>query len=169
MQPRSSLCLMERHEDAAVPFGNRPGDRGDELPRAHVRDDGVAGEPEQPGAVVITGHTHSTVALAKHAEPIMLRDLTASPRLFSESTDRRRQVAHDAGLVARHVTGIRVVEDDGVARAELSGRAHDGDRWTAAAGVAGLIVERALQSIGVELRYAVDDDGIQLFAVAASW
>ena len=40
---------------------------------------------------------------------------------------------------------------------------HDGDRWTAAAGVARLIVERALQSIGIEFRDAVDDDGIQGF------
>ena len=142
--------FVQRDEDAAVPFGNRPGDRGTSsraLTYATMASRASPSSQARSSSQVIR---HSTVSARKARRGNHSRRSQRSPRAFSESTDRRRQVPDDAGLVARHVTGIRVVEDNGVARAELRAARMTATVGTAAARVVGLSSSACCRSIGVE-------------------
>src|SRR5688572_15561670 len=51
-----------------------------------------------------------------------------------ERADRRGEITDDAGIVARDLTGVGVLEDARASGAELTGRHHDGDGRAAATG-----------------------------------
>src|SRR5262245_42587409 len=121
MQPRSSPPL--------VSVTNAPAFR----PAAPVS---ATAAPRAPltDAYKASRAMRSSVARSS-SEVVMSHALSLIPRGsgargFSRAisvSERRSKVADDSRLVARHVARIGILEDCGIAGAEMAGRAHDGD------------------------------------------
>src|ERR1700676_5606100 len=92
----------------------------------------VDADTAQRGMTTLSGSPGSSCPMQPRRSPRLGIDTNAPPRRRSRSAlakvaEPRGHVPNDRRLVAGDVSRIRVMEDDGVAGAEMLRGAHDGD------------------------------------------